>query len=222
MGDKIEQVLQFAAKLYHPRTKWNYCALSVQFDADGDGIADQELVGDTVDSMQEGYPDEESPFLSFLTDAHKMRAIRRAYELEGGEPNYLGAIVSYLPLANYNQATLVVASALLRDVVTNAEGDLRLRLAVDRADRSATTGGIDYLATHTNKWQTVIPSKDGVGFWGMPHSVVVPAGGTGKVTLSRGGAFNTKLIAYFPHNATTFSPLRKDYQSKVIGLRYQP
>ena len=222
IGDKIEQVLQFAAKLYHPRTKWNYCALSVQFDADGDGVADQELVGDTVDAMQEGYPDEESQFLSFLTDAHKMRAIRRAYELEGGERNYLSAIVSYLPLANYNHATLVVASALLRDVVTNAEGDLRLRLAVERADRAEATGGIDYLATHTDKWQAVNASKDGVGFWGMPHTVVVPAGGTGTVTLSRGGAFDTRLIAYFPHNATTFSPLHRDYQSKVVGLRYQP
>ena len=174
---QIEKVLQFAAKLYHPRTKWNYCALSVQFDTDNDGIADQELVGDTVDSMQKGYPDQESPFLSFLTDAHKMRAIRRAYELEGGKPNYLGAIVSYLPLNNYNNATLVVASARLRDVVTDVNGDLRLRLAVERADRAEATGGIDYLATHTDKWETITPTKDGVGFWGMPNSMVIPAGG---------------------------------------------
>ena len=48
-----EKVLQFAAKLYHPRTTWNFCSLSVQFDADGDGIAEQELIGDTLAYMQE-------------------------------------------------------------------------------------------------------------------------------------------------------------------------
>lgn len=215
-----EMVLQFAAKLYHPRTRWNFCALSVQFDADGDGIAEQELVGDTVDSMREGAPDEASPFLSFLTDAHKMRAIRRAYELEGKEQNYLGAIVSYLPLNNYNNSTLIVASALLRDVVTDVNGDLRLRLAVERADRQLR--GVDYLADHDQHWQTVTPTQDGMGFWGMPASLVIPAGGTGKVMLSKGGDIDTRLIAYFPHNASTFSPLREDYQSHVFRMRYQP
>ena len=60
--------------------------------------------------------------MSFLTDAHRMRAIRRAYELEGKPQNYLRSIVSYLPLNNYDHATLTVASALLRDVVTDANG----------------------------------------------------------------------------------------------------
>ena len=54
IDDQPELVLQFAAKLYHPRTNWNYCALSVQFDADGDGVADQELVGDTLSSIRQG------------------------------------------------------------------------------------------------------------------------------------------------------------------------
>ena len=217
---QIQQVLQFAAQLYHPRTTWNFCALSVQFDADGDGVAEQELVGDTVGSLREGRPDDASPFLSFLTDAHKMRAIRRAYELENKPQNYLEAIVSYLPLSNYNHATLIVASVLVRDVATNADGDLRVRLAVERADEGMK--GIDYLAAHEQKWQIITPTQDGVGFWSMPHSVVVPAGGTGKVTLSKGGDLDTRLIAYFPHNAATFSPLRTGYQSKVLRLRYQP
>ena len=214
-----EMVLQFAAKLYHPRTTWNFCALSVQFDADGDGVAEQELVGDTVGSILEGAPNEASQFLSFLTDAHKLRAIRSAYELDGKPQNYSGAVVSYLPLRNYNNATLVVASALLRDVVTDAEGDLHLRLAVERVDRLR---GIDYLSGHDQNWQTVTPTKDGVGFWGMPAGMVIPAGGTGKATLSRGGELDTRLIAYFPHNASTFSPLRADYQSHVLRVSYQP
>ena len=212
---QMEMVLQFAAKLYHPRTTWNFCALSVQFDADGDGVAEQELVGDTIASIQEGVSERPSGFLSFLTDAHKMRAIRRAYELEGRQQNYTSAVLSFLPLNNYNHATLMVASALLRNVITNADGDLRVRVAVERLI-GPNSRPIDYLSNHEQKWQTITPTQDGVGFWGMPNSTVVPAGRTGKVTLSKGGDPDTRLVAYFPHNASTLSPLREDYQSHVL------
>ena len=210
-------VLQFAAKLYHPRTTWNFCTLSVQFDADGDGIADQELVGETIASIQQGASSSASMFLSILTDAHKLRTIQRAVELEGRPRNYVDAVVSVLPLNLYRHSTLMVVSARLDDVISDHNGDLHLRLAVLQSSSKE-----DYLANHTGKWQTLTPTLDGVGFWGMPASVMVPSGGSSKVSLSKGGDPATRLVAYFPHNISTFSPLREGYQSQVLKLNYQP
>lgn len=215
VDEEKELVLQFAAKFYHPRTTWNYCGLSVQFDADGDGVADQELVGDTLDSIRRSSRNA-NMFLTFLVDAHKMRAIRAAHELKGTYANYTQAVISVLPLNIYNHSTLMVASARLRDVVTNDMGDLRIRLAAEGLTDP------DYLTDHPQGWHTITPTVDGVGFWGMPDSSVIPKGGTGKVTLSKGGDPTAQLVAYFPHNASTFSLLRKDRQSSVLALSYQP
>ncbi len=216
VDEQKELVLQFAAKVYHPRTTWNYCGLSVQFDADGDGVAEQELLGDTVDSIRNGSLRDDNMFLSFLTDAHKMRAIRKAHEVRGTPSNYTEAVISLLPLNVYNQATLMVVAARLRDVVTDTEGNLRIRLALEGiADP-------DYLTDHERVWHTITPTIDGMGFWGMPDSTLIPKGGVGRVALSKGGDPAARLIAYFPHNASTFSSLREDYQSSVLTVSYQP
>ena len=61
--------------------------------------------------------------------------------------------------------------------------NLRLRLAIERTDRAVrlaagdtegSEAGIDYLDTHAHKWQTITPTRDGVGFRGMPASSVIP------------------------------------------------
>ena len=145
-----------------------------------------------------------------------MRAIRRDYEVKGFPADYSEAVVSVLPLNIYNHSTLLVASALLRNVATNDEGDVHLRLAMEGLVEP------DYLTDHAQTWHTMTPTLDGVGFWGMPDSTVITNGGAGKVTLSKGGDPTAQLIAYFPHNASTFSPLREDQQSSVLSLSYQP
>ena len=189
----------------------------VQFDADGDGIADQELVGDTLDAIRRSARSRDTNmFLTFLVDAHKMRAIRTAHELKGTSKNYTQAVISILPLNIYNHSTLMVASARLSDVVTNDMGDLRIRLAAEGLTDP------DYLTAHQQGWHTITPTIDGTGFWGMPDSTVISKGSTSKVALSKGGNPTAQLIAYFPHNASTFSLLRTDQQSQVLTLNYQP
>ena len=71
VGAKEIKALQFAAKLYYPLTTWHTCKIAVQFDGDGDGIADQELVGSQ--KFRGGV-------FSVLYDAHKLRARRAYYE----------------------------------------------------------------------------------------------------------------------------------------------
>lgn len=215
INGKREKVLQFAAKLHYPMTTWHNCALSVQFDADGDGVADQELIGDSVGSFMAGHMQSGMMF-SALLDAHKMREIRHNHELSGRPANYTQAIVSFLPLNAYGHSTLMVASVRLADVARDSRGDLRVRLAVEYGNSE------DYLADHKRSWQTIVPTIDGMGFWGMPDSVLVTRDSKVKASLSRGGDPAGQLVAYFPHNASTFSTLRYDHQSDLVELSYRP
>ena len=224
-------VLQFAAKLFYPLTTWHTCKIVVQFDGDGDGIADQELVGSEVFRGKVS---------SVLYDAHKLRARRAYYEKKPtSRPSYSSAVISFLPVSSYNHSTLLVVSADLAKVSKDPNGDLRIKMAAVRADMGAsvladsgwqtiTDAGNgtpilntdDFLDSHVSSWQTVSPTLDGMGFWQIPEHISVPRGGTTKVSLLKGGDPAARLIAYFPHNASTFSHLRRDYQSKVIDLSY--
>ena len=216
-------LIQFAAKLYYPLTTWHACRLSVQIDGDNDGIADQELIAGPVWSFITRIISE-GMHLSILTNAHKMRELRLEYERNpvpwSGE-NYVSAIVSYQPLTPYNHATLIVATAKLEDVVKDAEGDFRVKLAVLRHDRGVSDSDMDdFLADHADNWQTITPTIDGSGFWQIPDHIAVPKHGRVNLSLIKGGDPEARLVAYFPHNASTFSHLRTDHQSRIIPLSY--
>jgi hypothetical protein len=79
-GDTKRKTLQFAVKIYDPLSVWNTCEISVLFDADGDGVADQELAGTTLGNVA-GFSDSTNSYVgaSMLLDAAKAREIRGAY-----------------------------------------------------------------------------------------------------------------------------------------------
>ena len=219
---KGDAIAQFAVKVYYPLTTWNSCLVSIQLDGDGDGISDQELIASPTPSyMRSVLP--ANPFISMLVDAHKMRAMRLKYETEpapaGHRRDYSDSVISFLPLDVYDHSTLVVVSARLKDMVKDNNGDLHVKLAAvrDDSDRAELD---DYLGDHIHGWQIIAPNMDGAGFWQIPDHVLVPAGGQSKVSLLKGGDPRGQLVAYFPHNASTFSHLRTDYQSKIIKLSW--
>lgn len=230
---KTTSVIQFAAKLYHPLTTWHTCEIVVQFDSNGDGIVDQELVGRRT--------------TSYLYDAHKMRALRLQYEKKAtASRNYSPALVSSLSAIHYNHSTLLMVNADLEKISKDASGNLRFKLAAVRADTgttvladtAVTVGDFvpssvtdtarhtpilptdDFLDRHIDSWQVLSPTLDGVGFGQIPEHVSIPKGGATTVSLVKGGDPATRLIVYFPHNASTFSHLRTDHQSRIIDLSY--
>ena len=229
--------LQFAAKLYHPVTTWHACEIVVQFDHDADGIADQELVGRQAHWGQSA---------SVLYDAHKMRALRMKYEKKGtAHQGYSSAKISSLPVMHYNHSTMLVVAAKLSKINKADNGALHIKLAAVRANsgttvladvvspsgyftsnRSTAAASMpilptdDFLDHHIDSWQRITPTLDGMGFGQIPAHIVVPRGETTIVSLIKGGDPAAQLIAYFPHNAVTFSPLRTDRQSEVIALSY--
>lgn len=237
VDDKEIMALQFAAKLYHPVTTWHACEIVVQFDRDADGIADQELVGRQAHWGQSA---------SALYDAHKMRALRAQYEKSADtRQDYSSAKISSLPVMHYNHSTMLIVAVDLSKIHKATNDELYIKLAAVRANsgttvladvvppngyltnnRSVTTATMpilstdDFLDRHIDRWQRITPTLDGMGFGQIPAHIVVPRGKTTKVSLIKGGDHATQLIAYFPHNAVTFSPLRTDQQSEVVALSY--
>ena len=221
INDRKVQAIQFAVKLYYPLTSWDTCEVSVQFDGNGDGIADQELVGGAVAPFTSSCRSPRA-FGSILTDAARLRSLRRDYESQPpvGCLRYPQAVISFLPLDIYDHSTLLVVSAALDDLVKDQYGDLKIKFSVTSKD-GVPPHRDDYLGDG-DSWRTIYPNMDGAGFWQIPDHVIVPKGGKAKTTLIRGGNPLAKLIAYFPFNASTFSHIRPDHQSKVIEIDYLP
>lgn len=221
INEQKVRAIQFAVKLYYPLTSWDTCEVSVQFDGDGDGIADQELIGGGVAPFTNSCRSPRA-FGSILADAAKLRNLRRGYEKQPpmmGCIRYPQAVVSFLPLEIYDHSTLMVVSATLDDLVKDRYGDLRIKLSVTSKD-GVPPHRDDYLGDG-NSWRTIYPNMDGAGFWQIPDHVIVPQGGKAKTMLVRGGNPLAKLIAYFPYNASTFSHIRDDHQSRIVDIDYQ-
>lgn len=222
INDQKVRAIQFAVKLYYPLTSWDTCEVSVQFDGNGDGIADQELIGGGIAPFTNSCRSPRA-FGSILADAARLRNMRRDYE---SQPPMLGclrypqAVLSFLPLDIYDHSTLMVVSAPLDALVKDRYGDLQIKLAVTSKD-GVPPHRDDYLGDG-NSWRTVYPNMDGAGFWNIPDHVIVPQGGKVKTRLIRGGNPLAQLIAYFPYNASTFSHIRNDHQSRIIGIDYLP
>lgn len=213
-ASKTITALEVAVKYYHPTTTWHHCLTSVQFDADHDGVAEQELVG----GMSMPYFVERGSmnrFMAILADAKKVRATRAAYEKgEIKSWDYRGAVVSYLDMKDlYDNSTLMVTAVDLSKLARTPAGSLRLKV-------TSISPFAEYFHSDDTlgDWLEIYPAPDGSAFWDIPAQLNVPRNGQRSFSLIKGGDIDGKLIAYFPHNATTFSRTRSDFQSQVIDL----
>jgi subtilisin family serine protease len=218
-GAEVE-LIQFALKLYSPVTSWHLCEASILIDGNGDGTADQELLGTYLQTLS-GNAAQNSAFYSLLTDAGKMREIRAGYEAafpNGGEADYTPVIVDGQDLLAYNHSTLIVVSADLSKIAKTADGDLKVKVAVI-AD-STTPEGDDFLGNQ-EKWLTLTPAGGGQSFLGFPEVVTLTAGESTVVNFSRGSA-RGKAVVYFPYNKANADAFGSDEQSKVLSVTYAP
>ena len=218
VGTETLDVLEFAAKFYHPVTTWHHCVVSVQFDADGDDVAEQELVG----GMAAPYFHERGPlnsFTSVLADAAIVREMRAKYEASPmATENYLKAIVSTLPMTKrHNHSTLLIAAVDLAKVEKTATGGVNFKMMSLNpfADYRRSD---DQLVAENDGWQFMIPTVGEAAYTGMPAVIEVAAGSTVDISLVKGGDYEGSLIAYFPDNSTTVSRSRLDHQSAVIDV----
>ncbi|MDE3269139.1 MAG: S8 family serine peptidase [Pseudomonadota bacterium] len=217
--DKTIPALEIAVKYYHPLTTWHHCLTSVQFDADHDGVAEQELLG----GMALPYFTEHGSmnrFLAILADAEKVRAARAQYESGAIKTqDYRGAIISYLGMNHlYDDSTLMITAVDLSKLARTAAGSLRIKITSISPFADYYYYSDDTLMKGGSDWLEIYPAPDGSGFWDIPSLISVPRNGHKSFSLIKGGDVDGQLIAYFPHNATTFSRVRSDFQSQVIDL----
>jgi subtilisin family serine protease len=221
-GQTVE-LLQIAVKLYTPISNWQLCEVSVQIDGDGDGVADQELLGTHAQTLTENAADAQT-FSSILTDAAKLRTLRAAWETSFGQADapasagYADAIVDTQSYDFFGHSTVAVVSADVSKLAKNASGELRVKLAVLPYE-SGTPAGDDYLAGQESRWTSLPLARENMPFVDIPERIALAAGAEETVSLTAGGTRGS-LVIYLPHNASNVSLTRTDEQQQVLSPRF--
>ena len=204
---ETEDFLQFGFKLYAPVSIWLKCEVSVLIDADGDGIADQELAGVSKAGV-EGVTLQQ-PFFSLLLDAPKARALRATYEqtLSQSESkkqdpptlNYQTAALSISPSAPFQDSEVTVIEAPLKAVVKTKDGKFNVKLAtISPSDENVESD--DYLGSGLGQWFAISATAEEQPYYGMDEGTVVDS----QATLSvKKGRDEGRLVLYYPHNKIT-------------------
>lgn len=221
--DASTELLQFGIKLYTPVTNWQLCEISIQIDANEDGIADQELVG-TFEQTFSDNPAQAQSFSSILTDANTLRKLRREWESSFGapdsarNPNYSAAIIDQQKYNIFSNSTIAVLSADLRKLAKTSRGDLRIKLAVLPAD-AGNAAGDDYLSKSDHSWITLPVARDSIPFVDLPSSTTIAPMSQQQLSFTSGGSPG-RLLLYFPDNASHLSTTRNDEQQQILKPRY--
>jgi len=213
-GEKTKKVLQIGVKLYDALTFWQPCDISLQIDANADGIADQELLGIKANYVA-GIS--QSVFASILLDAELTRNIRTAFEVSpaNNPENYVEAIMDVGEMKYYNHSNVAVIETELSKIVKGKNDKVGIKLAVTNLE--ADSKGDDFLASHGEKWQTLNLKENSLAFYDMPEVVTVKENDLERITLKR-GAGEMRLLILYPHNLPA---VIKDAQSQILKDQLQ-
>lgn len=208
VGGQTTKVLQIGVKLYDTLTFWQPCDVSLQIDANNDGIADQELLGIKADYVS-GITSE--VFASLLLDAAMARSLRLDFENDPtSKENYVSAIVDAREMKFYNHSNVAVIEADLSKIAKGKNGMVGIKLALTHLE--ADSNGDDFLANHGEKWQKINLSENSLAFYDMPEVVTVKENDLEHVSMRR-GLGNMRALILYPHNTPTSL---KDQQSQIL------
>lgn len=208
-GETVK-MLQFGVKLYDSLTNWSPCDVSVQFDYNNDGIADQELVGILASHIEGMGP---SMFSSLLFDAKIARTIRKNYEENKREitENYLPALQAARPMYFYNHSNVAMIEVELTHILKDKNSNVGIKLATMHLE--ATSEYDDFLANHEKEWQKINLSEEGLAFYEIPEFVTVNAFDQSSVSMRRGRG-DGELLVLYPHNTPASL---EDRQSQILA-----
>ncbi len=196
------EYLQLGFKLHTPLTTWMMCDVSALIDADGDGVAEQELAG-THGGNLEGLG--LGQFVSVLLDAKKARDIRLEYEKALGtgkadaKVDYKPAIVDLGEMAPFPHSTLAVIETPLANIAKGADGLIHMKLA-------SQGGGGDFVEADDflgrwdlGEWKSVPPTAVQQSYFELPEAVELNGNAQAPLAYKR-GAGTEKLVIYYPNN----------------------
>jgi hypothetical protein len=208
---KTTKLLQVGVKLYDTLTMWQPCDVSLQIDNNGDGIADQELVGTKANYLAGISADK---IASILLDAAAAREIRKDHEANGTEENYVAAILDANEMMFYDHGSVAVIETDITKVKLGKDGAVGIKLAVSNLETSDSSGD-DFLASHGEKWQKVFLNEDSLAYSELPEKVVVKGEDTSSVSFKR-GAGAQRLLALFPYN-TNLGSASHDREIQILS-----
>lgn len=219
-----EKYLEFGVKLYEAVTRWQPCEVSILIDGNGDGVADQELVGIHAENLS-GFTGHD--YFSLLLDAKKVRELRAKWEndqrsdddeLREKEQDYTSAVVEGLEMKAFNHSTVAIVSTKLNAVKFSDSDNLLVKVSVLNEDRGAVEAD-DFLGQGLEKWLKVDPRFGGSAFVDMPEMVEVAAGKTKQVAFKKGESEGELLLLY-PNNPFARSSTLKDQQGETPLVQY--
>ena len=216
-----ESVLQVAFKLYEPESTWANCEVSVLIDSDGDGQADQELVG-TLGTHLTG--DTDTGFKSLLLDAKKAQAIRKQFELDTIAKkakvveDYKPALIASGKMLAIAHSTIAIVEANVSDLSVNDTGALAVQIAAS-SDEGTAAESDDFLVKDQKTWLPLNVGDDGAGFSELPEKVTLAKGQSQTLSFVK-GAGSESLWLLYPQNRTVVGGLSSDSQSQVLSPIY--
>ncbi len=224
-----EDFLQVAIKTFKPMTTWNSCDISILIDSNGDGMADQELLGSSLASI----PGQTSTeFASTLIDANKARQIRKEFEalvaaakndpkklaeLKGKE-DYAAALVDMQGMTIYNNSTVVIVEALVSQLARTAEGNLAFKILTTHNEQT-TVQMDDYLSDSLKTDRKISLKKEDQSFANLPNAVSLKGEETKVVELTKGFG-DDLLLVLMPQNKFSASDLFTDAQAQIVKPRF--
>jgi hypothetical protein len=214
-GQKKE-ILQMALKLYNPLTTWNTCEFSVQIDADGDGIPDQELAGasrENTEGLGKG-------MASLLLNAGKARDLRKNFEAkvatnaENPVLDFSGAVEELMNVMAFNQSSLMIIQTPVASLKTVPGQNLRIKVGALNLEQE-TVETDDFLG---KEWITMPLNAQAQTLTAIPEAIEVSAKSSVVKRFTKGEGTAPVVIYYpFNHGAMTSAG---DLQSQVLEMEY--
>jgi subtilisin family serine protease len=223
-------VLEVAVKLYKPMTTWNACDISLLIDTDGDGVAEQELLGSNMASIpgQQG-----EGFATTLLDAKLVREMRKSYEekieaakndpvklaaLKGTE-DYSDAIIDQRGLTVFDNSTVVILQVDASKLAMTREGAIAFRLLVTHNEQGAVE--LDDVLSTTDKSDRKISLRlEDQSFLDLPDMLTLGGGESTELNLVKGDG-KDNLLVLMPSNLFSQSSIYTDSQSTSLSPGYQ-
>jgi minor extracellular serine protease Vpr len=212
--------LQMAAKIHSPMSQWQGCEIVALIDADGDGVAEQELAGISSENLRGLSRAVEPGYYSILLDAPKVRELRKEYEkamnsLKEGdkkpEENYTTAIQDIQGMKAYHNSTIAVIEADITALKTAQDGRLWVKMA------TIGEGGVesdDYLE-EINKWHQVETTPLQQAYVNLPENILLKAGEKQTLKFEKGEGTSSLLLLYPQNKSWGALSTRSDRQQSL-------
>ncbi len=207
-------LLQFAVKIYNPITDWNICDVNIEFDVDGDGVSDREIIGTTFETMPGFGELGIAGFRSILFDSKILTSLYSDYRKQvalqlptAPTLDYVPALLGESPMITYDHSTMAIVEVPLAKVGAGANLSVRATASYNDGD---VVEGYDTLQNASGaEWIRVAVRPE----LKVQEDYSIPAMGNAVVTLPDA---SVRWVSYFPRNAFIMGLVGSDSQSQLL------